>query len=72
MKGSVSEDEVKPWVERKVYWDCQDDGGGEQRKARWQTLYGSRQGGVFELMQTVLIDPELDALAQGSWTFKGR
>lgn len=42
------------------------------RKARWKTLYGGPQGGVFELMQTVLIDPELDALAQGSWTFKGR
>lgn len=45
-------------------------GGGRQRSK--QILYDSQQGGVFELKQTVLIDPELDALDQDSWTFEGR
>lgn len=39
-----------------------------QREARWQKnlqiLYDSQQGGVFELMQVVLINWELGALSE--------
>lgn len=44
--------------------------GREKRKmGKWeskQILYGSQQGGVFELIQAVRIGQEPDALAQGS------
>lgn len=72
----MSKGEVKPWVHRKVYWGSNrlDYGGGgrESKMAEKQDFIQQSTGWGFEVTWNVPIDPELDALVQGSWTFVGR
>lgn len=72
----MSKGEVKPWVHRKVYWgsNCLDYGGRgrESKMAEKQDFIQQSTGWGFEVTWNVPIDPELDALVQGSRTFVGR